>query len=247
MTGIFLRLKRLYLKLFNKRNTRKIRAFFFILIFIFTLFWGFNWYVSAQEVTLLQTGTVDVVNSSTRNGVVFEIVLGRPTNSSVTANIIADTDIELYVEYGIASGSYPLQTITEDVIAGDPIEFVLGGLPANTRCFYHIVYRTTGVTEWSYGDEYSFMTQRPPGESFTFTIASDSHFGQYGGQTDDEKALYAVTIANIAADQPDFHLDLGDTFAMDPSPLGTGMTELEADAAYYIQRPYLAPLTHSTP
>ena len=27
------------------------------------------------------------------------------------------------------------------------------------------------------------------------------------------------------------HLDLGDTFAMYPSPLGTGMTEAEADAA----------------
>ena len=185
--------------------------------------------------------------SSGRNGVTFEIVLGRPTDTSVTANIISDTDVELYVEYGIASGSYPLQSVTYPVTAGDPIEFLLGGLPANTRCVYRIVYRTTGATEWTNGEEYSFMTQRPPGESFVFTIQSDSHFGQYGGQTADEVALYEVTIQNVIDDNPDFHIDLGDTFAMDPSPLGTGMTESEADAAYYIQRPYLAPLTHSVP
>ena len=46
---------------------------------------------------------------------------------------------------------------------------------------------------------------------------------------------------------PDFHIDLGDTFAMDPSPLGTGMTDAEAKAAYFVQRPYMGLIGHSIP
>ena len=34
---------------------------------------------------------------------------------------------------------------------------------------------------------------------------------------------------------------------MDPSPLGTGMTEAEAKAAYYVQRPYLGVISDSIP
>jgi len=54
-------------------------------------------------------------------------------------------------------------------------------------------------------------------------------------------------LLNARADQPDFHIDLGDTFAMDPSPLGTGMTEAEAEAAYLVQRPYMGLISDSVP
>src|SRR5690606_9246591 len=128
-----------------------------------------------------------------------------------------------------------------------PFEFVIDGLQADTRYYYRLRYRQDGITEWDLGEEHSFMTQRAPGESFVFTIVSDSHLGQYGGQTADELELYRTTIQNVIADNPDFHIDNGDTFAMDPSPLGTGMTEAEASAAYYVQRPFLGPLTNSVP
>jgi uncharacterized repeat protein (TIGR02543 family) len=177
----------------------------------------------------------------------FNILLGRPTDESVTANIIPDQDVDFYIGYGISSGSYTGQTVTFSATADEPIEFVIGGLAANTEYFYRIVYRQTGATEWTEGDEHSFGTQRAPGSTFTFTMIADSHLGQYGGQTADELALYEQTILNVGADQPDFHIDLGDTFAMDPSPLGTGMTEEEAEAAYLVQRPYLGLIGDSTP
>jgi hypothetical protein len=177
----------------------------------------------------------------------FNILLGRPTDQSVTANIITDQNAEFYLQYGISSGSYTSQTTTHNATADEPIEFVIDGLPANSEVFYRIVYRQEGTTEWNQGAEHSFRTQRAPGSTFTFTIISDSHLGQYGGQTADELALYERTLLNVDADNPDFHIDLGDTFAMDPSPLGTGMTEAEAEAAYLVERPYMGMIGDSVP
>jgi len=170
----------------------------------------------------------------------FNIYLGRPADDSITMNLITDQDVEFYIEYGSSSGSYTAQTAVFNATADEPVEIDINGLAANTEIF-------SGETAWSQDVEHSFHTQRPPGSSFTFTIISDSHLGQYGGQTEDEYALYENTLLNVEADGPDFHLDLGDTFAMDPSPLGTGMTEAEAEAAYYVQRPYMGLISHSIP
>ena len=66
-------------------------------------------------------------------------------------------------------------------------------------------FKNNGSSAWIAGAEHSFITQRPAGDAFTFTIISDSHLGQYGGQTADELALYQQTLENVKADNPDFH------------------------------------------
>ena len=176
-------------------------------------------------------------------------LLGRPTDNSVMVNVVGNVDLEVFAEYGPTTGTYTYQTSTITRPADEPIELVMDGLQANTRYYYRIVYREVGTSTWIERDEHSFMTQRAPGSTFTFTIISDSHLGQYGGQTADERALYTRTMQNVWEDDPDLHLDLGDTFAMDPSPLGTGMTVAEADNAYYIQRPIeeMGLISHSIP
>jgi len=175
-------------------------------------------------------------------------LLGRPTDHSITLNVVvANTAIEAYVKYGTSSGNYTKSTAAVNQVANEPTEIVMDGLSSNTKYYYRLVYTSDGGTTWVNRDEHSFHTQRPPGSTFTFTIVSDSHFGQYGGQTANELALYTQTLQNVEQDNPDLYLDLGDTFAMDPSPLGTGMTEAEADHAYVIQRPYLGQICHSIP
>jgi hypothetical protein len=174
-------------------------------------------------------------------------LLGRPTNHSITLNVVASTAIEAYVKYGISSGTYTDSTSAVNQVANEPIEILIDELSSDTKYYYRLVYSSDGGTTWLNRDEHSFRTQRPPGSTFTFTIVTDSHFGQYGGQTADELALYTRTLQNVQLDNPDLYLDLGDTFAMDPQPLGTGMTEAEADNAYLIQRPYLGQICHSIP
>ena len=174
-------------------------------------------------------------------------LLGRPTDSSVTVNVIPDQSCELYFEYGTVSGVYGPPTGVVSCSPGEPAEVVIDGLAANTQHYYRMRYRATGETEWTAGTEHSFHTQRAPGSIFTFTIISDSHLGQYGGQTTDVLALYEQTLLNVGADQPDFHIDLGDTFPMDPQPLGTGMTDAEAKAAYLTERPHMGIIGGSVP
>jgi hypothetical protein len=177
----------------------------------------------------------------------FSILLGRPTDHSVTANVIPDQSGEISFEYGTASGVYGSQTGATACTANEPVEVVIGGLTSNTRYYYRVRFRAASGDPWTAGGQHSFETQRVPGSTFKFTIISDSHLGQYGGQTADQLALYERSLAHVASDAPDFHIDLGDTFPMDQFPLGTGMTEATAKAAYLYQRPYLDAISADIP
>ena len=178
----------------------------------------------------------------------FNTVLGRPTDASVTANIIPDAAGEAYLEYGPSSGQYTTgQTSHFSCVSGQPAEVVMNGLSGDTRYYYRLQFKATGSNDWAAGAEHAFRTQRAPGDTFTFTIVADSHLGQYGGQTDFQKSMYQQTLLNVKNEDPDFHIDLGDTSAMDPSPLGTGMTDAEAKAAWYVQRPFLGLIGDSIP
>ena len=138
-------------------------------------------------------------------------LVGTPTDSSIVINIIPGSAIEYYYEYGTNSGSYTHQTGYFTAAAGETSEIEMTGLAANTEYFYRMRYHAPGdaMDDWVIRDEHSFWTQRPEGSSFIFTITSDIH-GQSGGSTN-----FGRAVANIIADDPDFHLDLGDTFMID--------------------------------
>ena len=174
-------------------------------------------------------------------------LLGRPTDSSITLNIVAGSPINAYIKYGTESGGYSGSTETVSQPAGVPVEITINGLKANTKYYYRLVFSSDEGETCQERDEYTLHTQRPRGSTFTFTIIADSHLGQYGGFTLRERNLYRQTLRNISSDQPDFHIDLGDTFPMDPDPLGTGMTEDEGRAAYMAQRPFMGLISHSVP
>lgn len=205
-----------------------------------------GWIVVSALLLTLALNASDSASAPLALAADFSILLGRPTDHSITANVIPDTSGEISFEYG-TTPVYGTETGATACTVGEPVEVVIDGLAPDTLYYYQLRFRATSGDPWTGGGQHSFRTQRAEGSSFTFTIVSDSHLGQYGGQTQDELALYSQTLANVLADQPDFHIDLGDTFAMDPSPLGTGMTEAEARAAYLVQRPYLDAISADIP
>lgn len=169
-------------------------------------------------------------------------LLGRPTSSSVTVNVVADAAIDAYFQYDtqsrVQSGSYIYQTSTVSSPVNEPLKVVLSGLLPDTRYYYRMVYRQAGASSWTTRDEHSFSTQRSPGSTFTFTVGSDSHINiVFGNQT-----LYKTTLQNVGNDNPDFHLDLGDTFAMDGVT-----TQTQANSNYLNLRSYFGLISHSVP
>lgn len=167
----------------------------------------------------------------------FDIILGRPTERSVTASVLSYSDAEGYVEWGTQSGSYPCRTMPVRLPAGEPVETVLQPLEENTAYWYRVRQRTAG-NEFGASDEYRFQTPRPPGSTFTFTVIADSHLDE---RTNAE--LYTATLRSALADNPDFHIDLGDTFMCDKvRALGRPIRPM-----YLAQRYYLGILCSSAP
>ena len=137
-------------------------------------------------------------------------LLGRPTDTSITVNTMADRDLEVCFEYGVAPGVYTGQTPVTTFPGNKPIETVIDQLQPNTRYYYRMRYREPGSAGFTARDEHTFHTQRPPGSSFTFAIEADPHLDE-GCNPD----VYRLTLENALADQPDFLIDLGDTFMSD--------------------------------
>lgn len=142
--------------------------------------------------------------------------LGIPTDKSVTLNLETNKAVEVYVEYGSASGAYTGQTSTATYAAGTPFEIKLQSsnaaapFQAGRRYFYRVRYRAPGEAAFRARGERSFVTARPRGTPFTFTITADPHLDEVTSQ-----ALFTLAMKNIAADTPELHVDLGDIFMSD--------------------------------
>lgn len=169
------------------------------------------------------------------------IILGRPSNNSITINILAKQYIEYVVVYGIQTNNYKDSTEIFSSTFPEPSEIVIQNLKSNTRYFYKIKYRIDSKSNFEYSDEYTFHTQRSPNNSFTFNIQSDSHLYDKKGSD----GLMKITMQNQVKDSADFVFDLGDTFGDDHEPFT--ITDQEIKQLHLNFLPYMSMLCHSTP
>jgi len=167
------------------------------------------------------------------------IILGRPTDTSITASVLLDKSTEWYAEYGTSPGVYAFTSKSVQGEAGIPFELDLTGLQPNTRYYYRIQYKSNG--NYTSTPEYTFHTQRAKGSTFKFTIEADEHLYDKKGV----RSLYQICLANQAAEKPDFMLSLGDTFGDDHTPFTTTSKELQELHLDY--RPFLGNICHSIP
>lgn len=168
------------------------------------------------------------------------IILGRPTDTSITASVLFDKSAEWYVEYGTSPGVYGSTSKTVQAEQGIPFELDLTGLQPNSRYYYRIQYKS-GTSGYSFTPEYSFHTQRAKGSTFKFTIEADEHLYDKKGV----RSLYQICLANQAAEKPDFMLSLGDTFGDDHNPFD--ITSKELQDLHLDYRPFLGNICHSIP
>jgi hypothetical protein len=147
------------------------------------------------------------VPTSTNPDFIATEILGRPTNSSITVNVVPAREMNLYYEYGTASGVYSTRSNPQTAAAGVPLETLISGLQPNTRYYYRLRYGE------STGQEHNFMTQRAAGSPFIFDIQGDSHPERVNKQFNAN--LYTKTLLSAHSDQPDFYLTIGDDFSVD--------------------------------
>lgn len=128
-----------------------------------------------------------------------------------------------------------------DCTAAKPVEWVLDDLQPNAECFYQMYWRQPGEAAFRARPACRFHTQRAAGSTFTFGVQGDSHPER--PQMNDPR-LYARTLLNAAAANPDFYICMGDDFSVD------ALRTVNADTValrYAIQRPFLGLLAQSAP
>lgn len=170
------------------------------------------------------------------------IILGRPTDNSITASVLQPQSMDAYFVFGLQSGVYTDSTTVQICAGNVPQEIDMTGLFPDSRYYYRMKTRPAGSgAGFLVSPEYSFHTQRAHGSSFTFTIEADEHLYDKKG-VDSE---YRLTLQNQANDQPDFMLSLGDIFGDDHNP--TTITSGALDTLHLNYRPFLDRITHSIP
>lgn len=168
----------------------------------------------------------------------FDVILGRPTQNSVTVSLLAYENMQAYLEYGIATTDNRKKTDIQSLQKDEPTVLVIDSLKPDTGYSYRFCWRNNDSNTFQQSKPYAFHTQRPQGQSFVFTVLADSHL-----DVNTDAKRYEQTLANAHANRPDFHIDLGDTFMTDKY----GRDFQDAHAQYLAQRYYYGQLCHSAP
>lgn len=171
----------------------------------------------------------------------YSIILGRPTDISISISLLFDQNTDFYIEYGTSSQAYIKTSSTYFTSSNQTYTINLNNLTVNTKYYYRLRYKNNSVSNFSSSPEYSFQTQRNKGEAFTFTVESDEHLYDKKGI----RSMYQVTLNNEALDKPDFMLTLGDIFGDDHNP--TTITSNDLNLLHKDYRQYLGAICHSIP
>ena len=177
------------------------------------------------------------------------VLLGSPEATSIKANLFSpDQSGTVYLSYGTAPGNYGAGTTPTALQAGTPLVLVLSGLSANTQYYYTLNFQSNAGGAFTAGSERTFHTARPAGSTFSFTIQADSHL-----DNNSSMAIYNQTLANILAEAPDFHIDLGDTFMCEKfstpftGTVQTAPDQATVEARYQFERANFGKISGSVP
>jgi hypothetical protein len=167
----------------------------------------------------------------------LSIILGRPTDRSVTVSVLASEEREGYIEFGPAGGGAAGKTDVVKLPAGTPIEVLIDKLDRDKEYGYRLLTRLPGAGDFRPGLQGTFRTQRAPGSTFVFGVQGDSHPERPGKMYDAE--LYTQTMRHAAKDSPDFYVTMGDDFSIERLIERKTLSPASVDQVYAYQRHFL--------
>lgn len=172
----------------------------------------------------------------------ISIVLGRATDHSITASVLAAESLEGFLEIGKSRGEYARKIGPLNFQKNQVVEVFIDQLSADTEYFYRVQSRPKdGNGSFTPHSECRFSTQRAPGSAFVFTVQGDSHPER---PQSSHPELYARTLETAAADRPDFHICIGDDFSVEKVPT---VTHEALAKPYLLQRPFLGVIGRNAP
>lgn len=175
------------------------------------------------------------------NAQTYTIILGRPTDTSITMSIVFDANVDVVVNCGLSPTTLNLAEVSGQALAGKPLRLTLTGLQPNKKHHYQLSYSKAKGSGSDLSPLYTFHTQRAKGEPFTFLVEADEHLYDKKGI----RSLYSICLDNQAKDSADFMISLGDTFGDDHTPELTTSQDMDDLHRDYLQ--YLGKVCHSMP
>lgn len=169
------------------------------------------------------------------------IILGRPTDKSVTVSVYFDQTVEFYIEYGIRSNTYTDRIAPILNKAKTPNHVDLQNLTGNTKYYYKVYWRLLTTPAFTATPEYTFQTQRAPNSTFRFVVEADEHLHDKKGVPN----LFKITLQNMLKSEPDFMISMGDLFGDDHTPATTTSADMDFYHRDLLQ--YLTEACHSMP
>lgn len=168
----------------------------------------------------------------------YDILLTKPTGSSITLSILTYQSGEAYIEYFQVDSSKKNKTNIFPVVQNETKEILIDNLIPYKIYTYNLFFKSSQSHIFVKSDNFKFKTALCENRPFTFVVTADSHLDQLT-----DTSVYIKTLQNIYSDSPDFLVDLGDTFMTDKY----GSLYKNAIDNYYAQRFYFGILCHSVP
>ena len=136
---------------------------------------------------------------------VQNVAVSKVTPGSAVLVVETDVSSDVTVEYGYVPGSYSATVASGNLVRH---EIAVSGLPASSRVYYRLtVSDHANPADSAVLPESGFHTARLPGEAFSFAVAGDN---RPWTDTTTPPAVWSTIIGQIAAENPDLALNVGD-------------------------------------
>ena len=175
----------------------------------------------------------------------YNTILGRPSKNSIAVSVLSQSSGVAYVEYGTSGKTFPSKSAQLQIQPGNPTVFELKNLRPNQKYFYRVRSKQASEKTFAMSKNYFFQTQRSLNKGFTFSLHGDTHPERAGKMFNVD--LYKVTLANIASQNNDFHILMGDDFSIDPIIAKRQATKENVEKIYQTHREWLSALGATTP
>lgn len=167
----------------------------------------------------------------------FDIIAVRPEKNSITFSILSYKTCNAFIDYAL-HGSTFYKSVNFSLSGNIPKEILIEGLQQSEQYDYYYNYRTNSSSPYFRSEMHSFSTVKNSETPFVFTVTADSHLDM-----NTDTGVYMKTLLNIFDSDPDFHIELGDTYMNDKYGKDYSMALYN----YLAQRYYFGSICHSIP